>query len=86
MEVLLRPDAARLEGEGLPLSGSVLDAAFMGETTRLQVDVPAHGKLSFEFPSSQALPAPGEGITVYLDLRAGCQSFPIESLSKLLPD
>mgnify|MGYP001823496955 CR=1 FL=1 len=76
VEVLIRPDAARLAGDGLPLSGTVVDAAFMGETTQLHLETPEHGKLSFEFPSSQSLPAAGEAITLSLDLKNGCQSFP----------
>ncbi|MBN2045092.1 MAG: ABC transporter ATP-binding protein [Anaerolineales bacterium] len=78
VEVLLRPDAARLAGEGLTLSGRVVEVAFMGETTQLQLEVPAHGKLTFEFPSSQELPAPGEEISVVLDLGDGCQSFLVD--------
>jgi len=76
VELLIRPDAASLAGEGLPIRGTVAEIAFMGETTQLQVTIPDLGKLSFEFPSSQALPAAGEAITLVLDLKDGCQSFP----------
>lgn len=82
VEVLIRPDAAQLSGEGAPqdnglaFSGTVAEAAFMGETTQLQLDIPGHGKLTFEFPTNQDLPATGEEITLTLDLKEGCQSFP----------
>ncbi len=76
VEVLIRPDAARLNGEGVQISGTVAETAFMGETTRLDINVPEHGRLSFEFPSGLELPAVGAKVTLGLDLQGGCQSFP----------
>ena len=74
VQVLLRPDAARLEGPGQPLTGEIIDIAFMGETTRAQVRVQGFD-LTFEFPSTVRLPAPGETITLYLDANQKVQSF-----------
>ena len=76
VEVLIRPDTARLDGEGFQISGRVAETAFIGETTRLHIDLPEHGRLSFEFSSNQELPIVGAEITLGLDLNGGCQSFP----------
>jgi ABC-type Fe3+/spermidine/putrescine transport system ATPase subunit len=74
VQVLLRPDAARLEGMGHSLTGEITDIAFMGETTRAQVRV-QRINLTFEFPSTVRLPAPGKAIILYLDINQKVQIF-----------
>jgi len=57
--VLLRPDAVRLDGRGpYKLEGRLVKCSFRGNSCRAIVEVNGHD-LSFEFPSSTALPEPG---------------------------
>ena len=60
--VLIRPDAARLDDSPEALHGVVTESAFMGETTRLHVEMPGGQSLNFEFPSGDSLPKKGETI------------------------
>jgi ABC-type Fe3+/spermidine/putrescine transport system ATPase subunit len=73
--VLIRPDAARLEDSSEALNGVVSESAFMGETTRLYVEIPVGPTLSFEFPSGGSLPKKGEMIRFTLGAES-YQSFP----------
>ncbi len=57
--VLLRPEAARLRGEGTALEGRVVERIFRGGTCRLTVES-AGLRLSFDFASTEDLPAPGQ--------------------------
>jgi len=61
---LLRPDSARLDGNGIPLKGYVRARTFRGSVCRLDIDVNGCA-LSFDFSSSQEpLPAPGAPCTL----------------------
>ncbi|MDX1435202.1 MAG: ABC transporter ATP-binding protein [Anaerolineales bacterium] len=73
VKVLLRPDRASLNGAGdVHLNGVVLERAFRGDHSRLNVDVESVS-LSFDFPSDPTLPSPGETITISLDSGDGMQ-------------
>jgi len=65
--VLLRPDAVRLDGKGdFNLEGIVRERSFRGGVWRLEVT--AGGlPLTFDFPSSLALPEAGEKVTLSVD-------------------
>jgi ABC-type Fe3+/spermidine/putrescine transport system ATPase subunit len=73
--VLLRPDAARLDGQGpLVLETTLLERTFRGPTCILGVQ--AHGvHLKFEVPSAATLPPEGSPLRMSLDPRA-FQVFP----------
>jgi ABC-type Fe3+/spermidine/putrescine transport system ATPase subunit len=65
--VLIRPDQARLEGNGdIRLEGVVLERTFRGDQTRLKM---RSGKvdLIFDFPSSTVLPTAGQTMALFLD-------------------
>jgi len=64
--VLLRPDSARLSGEGITIETRVVTRTFRGSVCRL--DVVAGGQnLSFDFSSSeQRLPVPGEACVLFI--------------------
>jgi len=68
--VLLRPDAARLDGDGpLVLEATLLEKTFRGPTCILGVQ--AHGiHLSFEVSSAAALPSEGSPLRLSLDPHA----------------
>ncbi len=68
--VLLRPDAARLDGQGpLVLEATLLEKTFRGPTCILGVQ--AYGlHLSFEVPSASLLPSEGSPLRLSLDPRA----------------
>jgi len=70
-QLLIRPEAARL-GETGPniLHGVVTECSFRGEHYRLGVRHANGVELTFNFPASVALPAPGESLTLSLDPRA----------------
>lgn len=60
--VLIRPDAARLDGNGeVHLEGTVTERSFRGNTLRAVIDVKGV-RLTFEFLSNAPLPAEGERI------------------------
>ncbi len=59
VNVLLRPEAARLRGEGTSLRGRVVERVFHGGTCRLTVEV-SGVLLSFDFSSTEDLPGPGQ--------------------------
>jgi len=61
--VLLRPDGARLDGEGIPLPAVVEERTFRGGVCQLHVTA-SDKALRFDFSSSQSLPAPGESCTL----------------------
>ena len=65
--VLIRPEAARLDGQGeLQLEGSVVKRSFRGNTCRAVIEI--HGvHLTFEFLSNTPLPAEGEPIRLGFD-------------------
>ncbi|MCI0521372.1 MAG: ABC transporter ATP-binding protein [Chloroflexi bacterium] len=73
--VLLRPDAVHL-GPGAPcqLSGRVVQSAFRGGLSRLEIEVNAHS-LSFDFPSRLSLPAAGDLLTLHFDPAEALQVF-----------
>ncbi len=65
--VLLRPDAARLDGQGASaFDATLLEITFRGPTSILDVEARGH-RLSFEVPSDAPLPAEGSPIRISLD-------------------
>jgi len=70
-QLLIRPEAARLEEAGPNvLHGVVTEHSFRGERYRLGVRHSSGVELTFHFSASLALPALGEPITLSLDPRA----------------
>ena len=70
-KLLVRPEAARLDPPGPNrLVGVVTERSFRGEYCRLSVRHAVGVELTFTFPSSVALPALGESITLFLTPRA----------------
>jgi len=66
-QVLIRPEAARLDGAGPNVvHGVVTECSFRGEYYRLGVHQVGGAKLTFHFPASMVLPAPGEPVTLSL--------------------
>lgn len=77
VSVLIRPDAARLDGSGdVQLAGMLLDHSFRGSSQRIRMQV-GDATLSFEFPTSTLLPAPGANLTLSLDPEQGLLVFPV---------
>ncbi|MGD8454741.1 MAG: ABC transporter ATP-binding protein [Anaerolineales bacterium] len=74
VEVLIRSDAARLEGEGSPINGTVESLAFRGGWTKLSIRV-GEELLVFDFDSDSPLPEVGQPVTVWIDLKKGLQIF-----------
>jgi ABC-type Fe3+/spermidine/putrescine transport system ATPase subunit len=73
VHVLLRPDAAEIEGEGeVKLEGKVLERSFRGGTYRAVVEVDGQ-ELSFDFPSRTRVPEAGEPVKMTLDPGEGVQ-------------
>jgi len=71
MQLLIRPEAARLDEVGPNvLPGVVTERSFRGEHYRLSVRHSSGVELTFNFPASFVLPALGEPITLSLDPRA----------------
>ena len=68
--VLLRPDSARLDGQGtFAFDATLLERTFRGPTCVLEVE--AHGlRLTFEVPSATSLPSEGSPIHLSLDPHA----------------
>jgi ABC-type Fe3+/spermidine/putrescine transport system ATPase subunit len=68
--VLLRPDSARLDGQGtFAFDATLLERTFRGPTCILEVE--AHGlRLTFEVPSATALPSEGSRIHLSLNPHA----------------
>jgi len=65
--VLIRPDAARLDGQGeLQLEGSVVERSFRGNTCRAVIEINGM-HLTFEFLSNAPLPAEGECVRLGFD-------------------
>jgi len=65
--VLIRPDAARLDGQGeLQLEGSVVERSFRGNTCRAVIEINGV-RLTFEFLSTAPLPAEGERVRLGFD-------------------
>lgn len=70
-KLLIRPEAARLDGVGPNvLSGVVTEHSFRGEYYRLGLRHASGVELTFNFPASVALPALGKPITLSLNPRA----------------
>jgi hypothetical protein len=74
VQVLIRSDAAELEGDGFPLTGTVESLAFRGGWTRMMVQV-NRVELLFDLDSNLALPEPGQPVTVSIDLDKGLHIF-----------
>lgn len=74
--LLLRPDGARLDGEGeLAFSGEILQRTFLGSAYRVVVLINGTS-LTFDFPSRALLPPEGKRIDFYLNPTEGIQVFP----------
>jgi ABC-type Fe3+/spermidine/putrescine transport system ATPase subunit len=82
---LLRPDAASLEGptaaetEWISLTGTLNACSFRGLTARWSVTVNGL-RLTFDFPSSAALPAISQSFRFYINTRTAIHIFPPDSL------
>jgi ABC-type Fe3+/spermidine/putrescine transport system ATPase subunit len=67
VQVLIRPEAARLDGGGPNVvRGVVTERSFRGERYRLGVRHAGGVELTFHFPANVDLPAPGEPVTLSL--------------------
>jgi ABC-type Fe3+/spermidine/putrescine transport system ATPase subunit len=74
VQVLIRSDAADLDGEGFPITGIVESLAFRGGWTRMTIR--ADGvELIFDFDSNSTLPEVGKPVTVGIDLENGLQIY-----------
>jgi ABC-type Fe3+/spermidine/putrescine transport system ATPase subunit len=71
VEVVLRPDGARLAeagpngAGGLELDGKIVEKSFRGNQNWVTLEL-EHSRLRFTFPPDQALPATGERLSLYL--------------------
>jgi ABC-type Fe3+/spermidine/putrescine transport system ATPase subunit len=75
ISLLIRPDAARLDGSGMArLEGKVLENSFRGTSQRVRVQV-GEQVLGFDFPSTTTLPAIGEHLSISLDPEQGIEIF-----------
>jgi ABC-type Fe3+/spermidine/putrescine transport system ATPase subunit len=71
VQLLIRPEAAQLDEAGPNLLGGVVtECSFRGEFCRLGVRHASGVELTFSFPATVALPAPGEPVTLSLAPRA----------------
>ena len=71
VQVLIRPEGARLGGTGSNVvQGMVTERSFRGEYYRLGVQAAGGVELTFHFPAATALPGPDEPVTFSLDPRA----------------
>ena len=78
VSVLIRPDAARLDGSGsVQLKGELLEHSFRGTSQRIRLGV-GEIVLSFDFPTSTPLPLPGSPLQISLDPEQGMIIFPPE--------
>jgi len=76
VSVLIRPDAARLDGSGMvKLEGKLLEHSFRGSSQRIRVQF-ADQVLSFDFPTATDLPAVGTTLPISLDTDQGILIFP----------
>jgi ABC-type Fe3+/spermidine/putrescine transport system ATPase subunit len=76
--VLIRPDAAQLDGNGLfELHGKLTRVDFRGSTSRATFAVNDHF-LTFDFPSSVDLPDIGETMLLTMNVAGGIQLFPTD--------
>lgn len=67
VQLLIRPESARLDEAGPNLLGGVVtERSFRGEYCRLGVRHASGVELTFNFPATVALPAPGEPVTLSL--------------------
>lgn len=74
--LLIRPDAARLGGDGaLCLSGGLEKVAFHGPTSRLRLAI-GDWRLTFDLPADSPLPPIGHEITISLDPDRAFQALP----------
>jgi ABC-type Fe3+/spermidine/putrescine transport system ATPase subunit len=70
-QLLIRPDAARLTGDGSNIvHGIVAERSFRGGRYRLSVRHASGIELHFDFPGSATLPDPGESTVLHLDPQA----------------
>jgi ABC-type Fe3+/spermidine/putrescine transport system ATPase subunit len=75
VSLLIRPDAARLDGTGsVQLAGKLLDHSFRGSSQRVRVQV-LDQVLSFDFPTSTNLPAVGEQLAISVVPDEGIEIF-----------
>ncbi len=68
VEVVLRPDGARLEptgGSDFRLEGTLMEKSFRGNQNWVAVAV-GESRLHFSFPANQPLPAAGQALSLYL--------------------
>jgi ABC-type Fe3+/spermidine/putrescine transport system ATPase subunit len=74
--VLLRPEAASLDGRGsVTIQGRVVERSFRGSTCRVVVEA-GGARLAFEFISLLPIPAEGESIRLSFDPGTGIQVIP----------
>jgi ABC-type Fe3+/spermidine/putrescine transport system ATPase subunit len=67
VQLLIRPEAAQMEEVGPNrLVGVVMERSFRGENYRLVLRHRDGVELTFNFPASVGVPAPGESIVVSL--------------------
>jgi thiamine transport system ATP-binding protein len=76
VSMLLRPDAVRT-GEAAPcqIQGRVVETTFHGQTIRLVLQIDGE-QLTFNFPSNEQLPAPGETMQLSFWPERALQFFP----------
>ena len=72
--VLLRSDAANLEGNGFQLTGKVEAKAFRGGLTRMTINIDGI-LMDFGFDSDLALSSVGNSVTIGINLEKGLQVF-----------
>lgn len=74
--VLIRPDAARLDGSGaVQVEGRVVETSFRGSLCRAVIETAA-GPLRFDFSSRTRLPGTGETVRLGFDPEEAFQVFP----------
>jgi thiamine transport system ATP-binding protein len=79
VQVLLRPDAARLGDQHSALKGQVTEVVFKGENCLVRMKTSQDGPgLSFVLPCDQELPLAGEQVAFSIDPGDGLQWFPQE--------
>ena len=71
--LLIRPDKARLDGNGLlPLAGVLRQRSFRGAVCRVSLDI-NQVHLSFDFPPNSPIPSEGSTIQISLDPQESIQ-------------
>ena len=74
--MLLRPDRVQITGDGQGhLSGVLTECSFRGQTCQAVIEVNDQ-RLSFQFPSSVALPDPGEQVQLSFDPHEAIRIYP----------